>query len=170
MPTYQEWLLTVPSEITADPLWHMEVYRIALFVGEIAWSDVCKLSQDRRMLELSDQLYRSTGSISANISEGYSKASKKDQARFYEYSLGSARESRGWYYNGRYVLGQEVASHRQRLLTHIIRLLLTMIPDQRGYALHEDAPAYLTEAERTGLNATSSQEGLAGLLQNAPFP
>jgi len=36
MSTHQEWLLTVPSEITADPLWHMEVYRIALFIGDIA--------------------------------------------------------------------------------------------------------------------------------------
>jgi len=30
MSTYQTWLTTVPSEITADSLWHMEVYRIAL--------------------------------------------------------------------------------------------------------------------------------------------
>lgn len=89
MPTCQEWLLTVPSEITADALWHLEVYRIGLFVGEIAWSDVYKLSQDPRMLKLSAQLYSATGSIRANIAEGYSKASKKDQARFYEYSLGS---------------------------------------------------------------------------------
>ena len=37
MSTFQEWLITeVPSEITADPLWHMEVYRIALFIGDIA--------------------------------------------------------------------------------------------------------------------------------------
>jgi hypothetical protein len=36
MHTFQEWLTTVPSEITADALRHMEVYRIALFIGEIA--------------------------------------------------------------------------------------------------------------------------------------
>lgn len=74
---FPSWLETIPPEITRDPLWNMEVYRIALFVGEIAWTDVCKLAQDRRMLEVSDQLYRAVGSISANIAEGYSKASKK---------------------------------------------------------------------------------------------
>jgi len=54
---FNTWLETVPMEITYDPLWSMEVYRLALFVGEIAWVDVCKLVQDRRMLEISDQLY-----------------------------------------------------------------------------------------------------------------
>ncbi len=118
---YTEWLPTVFPEITNDPLWHMEVYRFGLFIGDIAWFDVSKLAKDHRTLEISDQLYRSVGSISANIAEGYSKASKKDQARFYEYSLGSARESRDWYFKARHVLGNEVALHRIRLLVQIIR-------------------------------------------------
>ena len=42
--------------------------------------------------QLSDQLYRSFGSIRANITEEYSRSSRKDQPRTYEYSLGSARE------------------------------------------------------------------------------
>jgi len=52
-------------------------------------------------------LYRAVGSIKANIAEGYSHRSGKDQARFYEYSLGSARESRGWYYDARHILGEQ---------------------------------------------------------------
>ena len=87
---YTEWIPTVFPEITNDPLWRMEVYRLGLFIGDIAWFDVGKLIQDPRMFKLSDQLYSAVGSISANIAEGYSKASKKDQARFYEYSLGSS--------------------------------------------------------------------------------
>jgi four helix bundle protein len=142
MNTYQTWLPTVPSEITADPLWHMEVYRIALFIGEICWADVCKLAQDRRMLEVSDQLYRSAGSISANIAEGYSKASKKDQARFYEYSLGSAREARDWYYKSRHILGEEVALHRMRLLVSVIRTLLKLVPEFRGRKIAEEFASY----------------------------
>ncbi len=97
MDTYKSWMDNIPSEITDDALWRMEVYRIALFMGDIAWADICKLAKDRKMLSVSDQQYRSVGSISANIAEGYSKASQKDQARFYEYSLGSAREARDWY-------------------------------------------------------------------------
>ncbi|MFN8404533.1 MAG: four helix bundle protein [Anaerolineales bacterium] len=38
--------------------------------------------------------YEAVGSVGANISEGYSRSSGKDRARFYEYALGPARESR----------------------------------------------------------------------------
>jgi four helix bundle protein len=156
MTTYQDWASTVPSEITADPLWHMEVYRIALFMGEICWADVCRLGQDRRMLEVSDQLYRSVGSISANIAEGYSKASKKDQARFYEYSLGSAREARDWYYKSRHILGEEVVLHRMRLLVSIIRTLLKLVPEFRGRKIAEEIAHYEVHP-------------LESLLENVPF-
>jgi len=45
--------------------------------------------KDRRTLGLSDQLYRSLGSISANLAEGYSRGTGKDRAHFYEYALSS---------------------------------------------------------------------------------
>ena len=91
--------------------------------------------QDKRTLDLSDQLYRAAGSISANIAEGYSKSTGKDRARFYEYALGSARESRDWYYKARHVLGEKVVTqHRSEFLTEIIRLLITMVPQQRQAA------------------------------------
>ena len=134
----------------------MEVYRLALFIGEICWSYVCKLAQDRRMLQVSDQLYRSIDSISANIAEGYSKASKKDQARFYEYSLGSAREARDWYYKSRHILGEEVALHRMRLLVSIIRALLKLVPEFRGRKITEDIAHYDVYT-------------LDALLENIPF-
>ncbi len=140
--TYEEWLVSVPSELVDDPLWRMEVHRLAVFAGDLAWHDVSKLSRDRRTLSLADQLYRAVGSISANIAEGYSRRSGKDQARFYEYALGSAREARGWYYQGRHLLSEPVAMHRIRLLTRIIRLLLTIIPAERGYKLREEPAPY----------------------------
>lgn len=143
---YQERLATIPKEFTNDALWRMEVYRLALFVGDVAWFDVTKLMQDRRTLGLSSQLYEAVGSVSANISEGYSRSSHKDQVRFYEYSLGSARESRNWYWAGRHVLTQPVAMHRIHLLTQTIRHLLNIIPAQRGQTLHEDSPPYLVSS------------------------
>jgi four helix bundle protein len=91
---------------------------------------------------LSDQLYRALGSISANIAEGYSRNSSKDQARFYEFALGSARESRDWYYKAHHVLGETVINHRLELLTQIIRLLLTIVPLQRAQHLHEESAIY----------------------------
>jgi four helix bundle protein len=111
-------------------------------LGELAWFDVCKLVQDRRTIRLSDQLYRSAGSISANIAEGYSRASKKDQARFYEYALGSARETRDWYYKGRHILGDQVITHRLRLIVHVIRQLLKLVPQYRGRTIREEIAQY----------------------------
>jgi four helix bundle protein len=140
--TYKEWLASVPSELTNDSLWTMEVYRLAVFLGDLAWHDVSQLAQDKRTVSLSDQLYRAVGSVIANIAEGYSRRSGKDQARFYEYSLGLAREARGWYYQGRHVLSESVAMHRIKLLTQIIRLLLTIIPAERGYKLAEEESFY----------------------------
>ena len=167
---YQEWLKSVPLELTGDPLWKLEVYRLALFAADLGWRDVSKLVSDKRTLDLSDQLYRAIGSIGANVSEGYSRGTGKDRARFYEYSLGSARESRGWYFNGRFILGEGVARHRLKLITQIISLLLAMIPDQRGSELRENGPTYLTEAEYAEFFATPSPAEIADLLQNAPLP
>ena len=141
---YQEWEKNVPVDITGDVLWKMEVYRLALFASDLAWSDAAKLARDRRTVGLSDQLYRAVGSMGANVAEGYSRSSGKDRARFYEYALGSAREGRDWYYKGRHVLGDSVVAHRVNLLTQIIRLLLTMIPDQRRATLKEDSATYTT--------------------------
>ena len=154
--TYNEWLASVPPELTNDPLWRMEVYRLAVFAGDLAWHDLSKLVEDKRTISLSDQLYRAIGSVSANIAEGYSRRSGKDQARFYEYALGSAREARGWYYQGRHILSEAVATHRIKLLTRIIRLLLTIIPAERGYKLKEEQASYDVD--------------LIDLLDNIPMP
>jgi len=94
---YQAWLETVPDSITNDLVWKMKAYRLALFAADVGWRDVARLDSDRRTLGLSDQLYRALGSISANVAEGYSRRSGKDRSRFYEYALGSARESRDWF-------------------------------------------------------------------------
>jgi four helix bundle protein len=134
----------------------MEVYRLALFAADLAWQDVSKLNKDRRTLGLADQLYRAVGSIGANIAEGYSHRSGKAQARFYEYALGSTREARGWYYQGRHVPSEPVAIHRVRLMPQIARLLLAVIPAERGYSLKE---------ERTSYNITDTD-----LLDNPPLP
>ena len=140
--TCGQWLVSVPVEITADTLWRMEVYRLAVLAGDLTWWDMAKLARDKRMIGLADQLCRAAGSIAENIAEGYSRRSGKDQARFYEYALGSAREARGWYYQGRHALSESVATHRIQLLTQIIRLLLAIIPAQRGHKLKEDTPPY----------------------------
>jgi four helix bundle protein len=129
--TYEQWISLVPESMKKDAIWKIEAYRLAVFLVDLAWYDVTKLMRDKRLGGHVGQLYRSVGSISANISEGYSRATGRERARFYEFALGSARESRDWYYQSRHVLRDQVADHRIDLLTQIIRLLLTMVPEQR---------------------------------------
>jgi len=155
---YQEWEASVPDTIKADVLWKMAVYRYSLFLCDLGWLDVTKMQQDRRTIGLSDQLYRALGSISANIAEGYSRGTGKDRARFYEYALGSAREARNWYFVGRQILGEKVIQHRLQLTTELIRLLLTIVPHERGRALREEQANYITQTQ------------LDKLLQEVPLP
>ncbi|MCU0493491.1 MAG: four helix bundle protein [Chloroflexaceae bacterium] len=142
MPTYQEWEQNVPTRVTGDPLWKMRVYRLALFLSDIGWVDVSKLAQDARTKTLADQLYTALGSIGANLAEGYSRSSGKDRVRFYEYALGSARESREWYYRGRHVLEPSVVEHRIDVLAEIIRLFLAIIPEERNRQIREESATY----------------------------
>jgi four helix bundle protein len=138
----EEWEKIVPESFKADSLWKMKTYRLALFLSDRCWEDVSVLFKDSRLRSLADQLYRSVGSVSANIAEGYSRSTGRDRALFYQYALGSARESRDWYFKARHILGNDTCNQRIQILTEILRLLLTMIPQQRGHTLHEDSTTY----------------------------
>lgn len=139
---YKQWVKTVPDAIANDPLWKMKAYRYALFLSDMAWKDVSCLSKNKLLLSLSDQLYRAAGSIGANISEGYSRRSKLDQARFYEYALGSARETRGWYFNARHTLEKDIFDSRILLITEIIKMLLYIVPETREDKIKEPTANY----------------------------
>lgn len=144
---YKEWEAGLPSVITGDPLWKVEAYRLALLALDIGWKDVTQLFQDKRTVSSADQLYRALGSIGANIAEGYGRQSHKERARFYEYALGSARESRHWYYQSRHVLAETIVAHRLDLLTQIVKLLTVMVPDQRQRGVREDQGEYRVNTE-----------------------
>jgi four helix bundle protein len=109
----------------------MRVYQIAMDLLEAAWADAKTLGGEPVTQQMSGQLYAAIGSISANIGEGYSRSSGTDRARFFEYALGSARESMTWYEAARPVLGQNVTS-RLNDLEEIRRLLLAIIPRERA--------------------------------------
>lgn len=166
---YSEWLKTVPATLTEDSLRKMEAYRLALFAADLGWHDVTKLTQDKRTRDLASQLYRSVGSIGANLSEGYSRGTGRDRARFYEYALGSAREGRTWYFDGRHLLGDVVINHRMEFLTQIIRLILTMIPQQRGQALREEPVPYDSSESQSSDQRAHTMVSPA-LLEDVPIP
>lgn len=141
---YDEWQAGVPDEIKGDSLWKLEVYRLGLFISDVAWQDALELSKNYLTRGVADQLYRAVCSISANIAEGYSRSTGKDRARFLEYSLGSAREARDWYYKSRHTLKVEVIEHRINLLTQIIKMLNVLTPHQRQKGIREEQPEYST--------------------------
>ncbi len=166
---YRDWERTVSETVRADSLWKMTAYRLATLLGDLAWHDSTKLAQDHRTLRLSDQLYGAVGSIGANLAEGYSMGTGRNRARYYEYALGSARESRDWYNKGRHVLGDAIVGHRMGLLAEIIKLLLTMVPQQRQSVIREETIDYeiaLGKNESSG----ASWGGPDALLENIPLP
>jgi four helix bundle protein len=108
----------------------MAVYRLSLFLMDLAWDDATTL--DRGITrQVAAQLYGAVASIPANIADGYGRQSGRDRARFYEYALSSAREAVVWYRAGRRKLGEELASKRIETLTDIRRMLLVITPAER---------------------------------------
>jgi four helix bundle protein len=115
----------------SDSLWRMQSYRLALQALAVGWNDAQALDRMRITRRVAPQLYDALGSIGANVAEGYSRSSGADRARFFEYGLGSTRESAVWYRAARPVLGSTVVATRIETLTRIRQLLLVTIPRER---------------------------------------
>jgi len=118
----------------------MRVFELAEDIGPDSWTDAEKLVENAITGEIAAQLYAAIGSIGANIAEGYSRSSGKDRVRFFEYSLGSVRESMKWYRHSRPVLGEETVSDRLDRLEEMRRLLLAIIPRERGRTIRKADP------------------------------
>ncbi|MDY6877296.1 MAG: four helix bundle protein [Chloroflexota bacterium] len=123
----------MPESLKRDPLWSFQVYPKALFLYDLAWEDCEYLLKDPRGRAVANQLIRSVGSICANIEEGYGRGYGKEYSYFLRVSMGSARESRGWYYRGKRLLPADVLKHRIALLDEIIAMLAPNIQRQRHY-------------------------------------
>jgi len=125
---YEEWLARVPENLKGDPIWKFDAYPKALLLFDLVWEDSEKLIRDTRGREIARQLVRSAGSISANIDEGFGRGiDRKEYVQFLRYALGSARETRSWYYKSRHLLTEQVVQHRMDLCSEIIALLVTAI-------------------------------------------
>jgi four helix bundle protein len=124
--------LPVSIDDSHDPLRRMRAQQIAEGLIPDAFSDCTKLGASKITEEIAPQLYASVVSIDANIGEAYSRSSGKDRAQRFEYALGEVRESMSWYRGAKPILGEEITKERQNRLEEIRRLLLAIIPRERG--------------------------------------
>ena len=122
----------VSADDSQDPLKRMKAYQIAEALMPDAYKDAKLLLADGVTQEIAPQLYASVCGIEANIGEAYSRSSGKDRALKFEYALGEVRESMSWYKGGKPVLGEEITKDRRDRLEEIRRLLLAIIPRERG--------------------------------------
>jgi four helix bundle protein len=122
----------VPECLKRDSLWSFQVYPKALFLSDLAWEDCGAMMKDPRGRAIAEQMIRSAGSIPANLEEGFGRGFGKDNAYFQRIALGSARETRGWYYRGRRLLTEEVLKHRLALVSEIIAILVPATAYQRN--------------------------------------
>lgn len=129
--SYEAWQHQVPTAITSEKLWQFFGYRKALFLYDICWRDCENLLAHPIGKAIAQQMIRSAGSISANIEEGRGRKSPKEYRYFLHIALGSARETKGWYYRAQRLLNEETLNHRLALLSEIIALLITEIQRYR---------------------------------------
>ena len=128
---FAEWAAGIPESFKRDPIWRMPAYRYGVWLAELVKRDVRALRKDPDCRNIADQLLRAVEGISANLSEGYSRRTGAERARYYDYALATARESRDWYFKARVALGTEVMEQRHGLLDRIIRILTAVVPRER---------------------------------------
>ncbi len=133
---FEEWKAQVPAAILSERFWQLIGYQKALYLYDLVWKDTSPWLSDIRGHELARQIVRSTGSITANIEEGYGRGLGKQLVYFYSVALGSARETKGWYYRAKALIIPPILQERLLLVSEVVALLLTEINRQKQY-LHE---------------------------------
>ena len=120
------WDLAQPPWERADPIWSLPAYRLSRYALDVVRAD---LGADTGIIGpgTRDQLLRVVASISANISEGYSRPTVRERGRFYTFALGSTREAISWYASLDDRLPPGTAVARVAVLSRIRRLLLGLV-------------------------------------------
>ena len=131
--TYEEWESSVYERVKREPVWKFFAYRKALFLYELVWQDCQNMVHDPRGKAISQQIIRSAGSISADIEEGHGRGYGKQRNWFLSVAIGSARETKGWYWRARHLFPEELIDGRMALLDEIISLLVTELSRQRSH-------------------------------------
>jgi four helix bundle protein len=123
---------------TVDPLVRLRAYQVARTLADEGATDAARLAGRTATRLVAGQLLRALGSVAANIAEGYSRSTGPDRARFFEYALGSARESREWYRSGQFVLGAHRTGDRLARLDALVALLVGLVRRSRCRSYRAD--------------------------------
>jgi four helix bundle protein len=107
----------------------LKVWRVAHDLYLFALKDVEDFPNTRGAHSLADQLLRSIGSISANISEGFNRRSTKHYISYLDNSIGSTNEAENWYYKveGAQWLKKDNVKERVEKLSEIRQMLFGLI-------------------------------------------
>ncbi|MFZ5552014.1 MAG: four helix bundle protein [Bacteroidota bacterium] len=117
-----------------DKLDELIIYQKAMKLWEECWDDTEALMTDIRGREITRQIIRSVGSISANIEEGFGRGFGKEYINYLRISRGSARESKGWYKKSSRLLEKEIVEQRTKdlsILTGMITNTITALQKKR---------------------------------------
>jgi four helix bundle protein len=110
-----------------DPLLRYPYYVKALSFYDLVVQDTQRRIRDERWRIVARQLFRSAGSISANIEEGFGRGTSQEFAHRLKIARGEAYESRGWYWRARHFLPAEIIEARRQQAGEIIALLTANI-------------------------------------------
>jgi len=82
---------------------------------------------------VADQLLRSSGSISANISEGFGRRKGKEYVHYLIVARGSTTETLNWLLKARDLewINEEAFESRESLIVEILRMLNAMIAQKQ---------------------------------------
>ena len=131
-PGFAEWEATLPPSFLRDPIWRTPAYRYGLWLAALAKKDYELLLAGRGSRNNAEQLLKAVEAISANLSEGYSRSTGPERARYYGYAQATTRESRDWYFKAREVLGTELVEQRLSVLDRILRIVSAIVPRERS--------------------------------------
>jgi len=124
--------MPVSVDDSQDPLSRMRVVQLARELFPDCFGDAKLIRAEPITEGIAGQLYAAVCAIEANVSEAYSRTSGKDRALRFEYALGSVRESMSWYKSAIPILGEATVKDRRDRLEEMRRMLLAIIPRERG--------------------------------------
>jgi hypothetical protein len=153
--SYEEWLLTVDKMVTRWSMWRSEVYRLSMYLGELAFLDLDRILAQQPAFEGDDFLLQAS-KIGAKIAFGHGPGFRTIQLEGFGEALESARAARLWYEHCWEWMGLERTRQRLKVLDIITNnlLLLTQIPpgfDPQAYDdEHWDDPEIMDEEWEEG--------------------